>query len=149
MSLMKHAITVIAVALAAVACTPQQVADTLGVDHDTAVAISEWVNAQDCLPGYDADRYIECAIRDSWHRYDVPTSLDGWARIAWCESKLRPEATSPSGSYLGLFQQSHRYWHGRAQAAGYSGDPHNARVNAMVSGWLAETGGLGHWTCRP
>ena len=126
--------------------------DTTGVviPWDDAVAITDYINSQDCLPQYDAEQYVECAIVDSWHAYNIRTSLDGWARIAYCESRLDPHAANPRSSARGLYQNLLRYWPERAAAAGFpGGDIYNARVHAFVSGWLAENHGLGHWVCRP
>jgi len=144
----------VAVLLALTGCTVDEVVDvfaTVGVDldQDTAADIAA-IAARDCLPSFDTDPYIECAIRDSWERYDVPTSLTGWANIAWCESRFDPQAKNPRSSASGIFQQLARYWPARAQAAGYPGGSiWQPRVNAMVSAHLAATSGLQHWVCKP
>ena len=143
-------------ALIATGCTTYEVRtnirDTTGVviPWDTAEAIAHHINTQDCLPQYNADQYVECAIVDSWHAYNIPTTLNGWARIAHCESRLDPNAANPRSSARGLYQNLARYWPERAAAAGYpGGDIYNARIHAFVSAWLAEHHGLGHWVCRP
>lgn len=133
------------------ACTPTEVAEffePLNVELTTAEteAIAEWTVNRDCIPGYDSGVVVECAILDSWLAYDVPVSLETWARIAWCESNHQPEAKNPRSSASGLFQNLARYWDGRAEAAGFpDGDIWNPRVHAFVSAHLAETGGVGHW----
>jgi hypothetical protein len=138
-------------ALFLVACTPEQVMDQFsdaGVDLSLreATVLANFVAEQDCLPGYNSDQYVECAILDSWGAYNIPVSLDIWARIAWCESSLNPDAKNRYSSASGLYQNLATYWDSRAAAAGFpGGDIWNPRVHAFVSGHLAETGGVGHW----
>lgn len=141
-----------AVALTLTACTPQEVHEAyqlVGVDltpHEADV-ISDWLASQDCLPWENLDQYVECAITDSWSRYlrSSGITIETWSRIAWCESKLNPEAVNRSSGAVGLYQHLPRYFPARAAAAGYSNDPLNARVNAMVSAWLYATSGPQHW----
>jgi hypothetical protein len=133
-------------------CTPGQIQDWYAstgteISDEQAKELAVWINEQDCLPNYDSGQYVECAIRDSWHAYDVPVSLDTWAQIAWCESNHQPDAKNPSSSASGLYQNLARYWDGRAEAAGFpGGDIWNARVHAFVSAHLAETSGVDHWS---
>ena len=68
------------------------------------------------------------------------------------ESGGNPNAKSRSGTYRGLFQQSNRYWAGRAESAGWGGaNIYDPEANIAVSAWLVNNGGWGHWTitrCR-
>lgn len=69
--------------------------------------------------------------------------------IAQRESGLYPRATSPSGTYRGLFQQSENYWWGRYQAYGSHlfPDIYNGRTNTVVSIRMAKARGgwKGDW----
>ncbi|MEZ5165688.1 MAG: hypothetical protein R2695_04055 [Acidimicrobiales bacterium] len=140
------------VALLAVACTPAQVAhfaDANGIDLTPAeaAAIAEWTEQQDCLPGYDRDQYLECGLADAWRHYrlDRFVTLDTFARMGWCESRLTADIVSQYG-FLGLLQQHPEYWPARAAAAGWGDDWSNPRINAFVSGWLADrNGGVHDW----
>jgi predicted type IV restriction endonuclease len=65
-----------------------------------------------------------------------------WKAIAMCESSMNPQAVSPSGKYMGLFQFSQESW----QFVGMPGTPLQATVNEQfaaarvlksIQGWKA------------
>jgi hypothetical protein len=98
-----------------------------------------------CQPGNPSA--CEAMIRSVAGRYGVDPSSA--VSVARCESGLNPSASN-GGSYLGLFQQSARYWPGRASAYGYGGaSAFNGRANASVSMGMVRDGGWGAWECRP
>ena len=59
---------------------------------------------------WQVKQLIRCAAR----RWDSPGTPGLAISVARCESKLNPRAFN-SGGYAGLFQQSTRYWPGRAE----------------------------------
>jgi len=143
-----------ALAIAATACTPGQVTEAfanVGVQISATEAsnISEWTEQQDCLPGYNANQYLECGIKDSWSHYSLGRhgiTLGRWAKVAWCESTFMPDVTNRTSGARGLYQHLPRYWQERAEAAGYGDDWGNPRINAYVSAMLAsDAGGLAPW----
>jgi hypothetical protein len=98
-----------------------------------------------CRPGNPSA--CEAMIRSVASRYGVDPSSA--VSVARCESGLNPSASN-GGSYLGLFQQSARYWPGRASAYGYGGaSAYNGRANASVSMGMVRDGGWGPWECSP
>ena len=149
---MAKALAATAVALTLTACTPTEVSDAfqrVGVtitDHEADI-VSKWINEQDCLPWEDQPQYLECGITDSWakHLRHSGITIEQWSRIAWCESRLNPDARNTSSGAAGLFQHLPRYWPARAAASGYPSDVFNPRTNAFVSAWLVETSGVQHW----
>jgi len=65
-----------------------------------------------------------------------------WKAIAMCESTMNPQAVSPSGKYMGLFQFSQESW----TFVGMPGTPLDATVNEQfaaarvlkaIQGWKA------------
>ena len=139
--------------LVASACTQQDVADLttklgLTLTSSQTEAASAFLTAQDCLPNYNADRYVECAIRDAAARYGL--DVDRLARIAWCESGFDPGVKNRRSSALGLFQFLTSTWVWvRDLGAPYAHlDRTNARANAFTAAWLmarSALGGVGHW----
>jgi hypothetical protein len=103
------------------------------------------MEAASCRPGNPSA--CESLVRSVASRYGVdPGSA---VTVARCESGLNPQASN-GGSYLGLFQQSARYWAGRASHYGFGGaSAYNARANASVSMGMVRDGGWGAWECRP
>lgn len=70
--------------------------------------------------------------------WDVPGGADRAMSAAQCESRFQPAAFNPTGcggsGCGGLFQQSLRYWRGRAAEYGYRGSPpSDPRANVVVS----------------
>lgn len=111
--------------------------------------LRRWFNAiaaSSCRPGNPAG--CQSLIMATAPRYGV----SGYAAVsvARCESGLNPSASN-GGRYLGLFQQSATYWPGRAATYGYGGrsafDP-VANVNVSLA-MVRDTGGWGHWQCKP
>lgn len=82
------------------------------------------------------------------HRAAREWGVDGarMVRVARCESGLDPRAQSPSGKFLGLFQQHRDFWPDRARKAGLAGasvfDPW---ANAYVSARMIAVSGWHHW----
>jgi hypothetical protein len=65
-----------------------------------------------------------------------------WKQIAMCESSMNPQAISPTGKYMGLFQFSQASW----EFVGQQGKPHEAnwvtqykaaRDLHKIQGWKA------------
>ena len=87
-------------------------------------------------------RLIHCTVR-RWH---VPGGARKAIYVARRESGLRPHAYN-RGGYKGLYQQSTRYWPGRARQYGF---PHwsafNGRANVIVSIRMVHRGGWGPWS---
>lgn len=78
-------------------------------------------------------------IRENEAINNLPTD---WKNIAMCESTMNPQAVSPSGKYMGLFQFSQESW----QFVGMPGTPLDAtvkeqyaaaRVLKSIQGWNA------------
>ena len=90
-------------------------------------------------------------IRTAFDRQGVGWRGSEAVSVATCESGLRPTALNAGSGASGLFQQLARYWPGRAAAYGFPGaSPFDPWANAMVSaGMVRDTGGWGHWSCRP
>lgn len=89
-------------------------------------------------------RLITCAA-GAWA---VPGGADRAVCIAKRESGLNPAASSPSGTYLGLFQHSATYWPSRYDAWTRAGwnlrrSALNGRTNAVVT--LRMVHGIGRW----
>jgi hypothetical protein len=83
---------------------------------------------------------IKCAAR----RWDSPGTPSKAVEVARCESHLNPAAYN-SGGYGGLFQQSTRYWPGRAERWGQPDrSVFNGRANIIVSIRMAHA--LGSWS---
>lgn len=99
----------------------------------------------------DEPEMVRWLIRAAW-----PDRLEEDAiRVAECESGFNPRAANMTGTdltmnggSLGLFQQGRWFWASRAEQAGIPGadvfDPYH---NAVVSAWLQQVGGWGHWSC--
>jgi soluble lytic murein transglycosylase-like protein len=78
--------------------------------------------------------------------------LDGarMLRVAWCESKLNPGATSRYG-HRGVYQFDGATWRERAPLAGFSPDfaeAYDARENVEVAAATFAAGQWWRWTCR-
>ena len=85
---------------------------------------------------------ILCAAR----RWDSPGTPGQAISVARCESNLNPHAFN-SGGYAGLFQQSTRYWPGRAAAYGFRGwSAFNARANIIVTMRMVKQYGWDPWS---
>ena len=72
----------------------------------------------------------------------APILPSDWKQIAMCESSMNPQAISPSGKYMGLFQFSQASW----EFVGQQGKPHEAtwqtqyaaaRALQAIQGWKA------------
>jgi len=88
-------------------------------------------------------RLVRCSAR-RWHVRGGPPQA---VRVARCESHFRPRAYNPSG-YAGVFQQSTRYWRGRARTYGFPRwSVYNGRANVIVSIRMAHRYGWGGWSC--
>lgn len=87
--------------------------------------------------------HIKQLIRCAARRWNSPGSPLTALEVARCESHLRPAAYNSNG-YAGLFQQSTRYWSGRADRWGQPDrSVFNARANVIVSIRMARA--LGSW----
>jgi hypothetical protein len=90
---------------------------------------------------YQTGRMIKCYARV----FDAPGTPSFALCIARRESGLDPRATSPGGSYRGLFQQANRYWSYRYDLWGRPhhlfNDIYNGRTNAVVSMKMAKSAG--------
>ena len=77
---------------------------------------------------------------------------DQAVRVAQCESRLDPQAVSPTNDH-GVFQLNAPSWARRfEQVTGqpWNPDVYHAEANARFARWLVEeTGGWSHWACRP
>ena len=72
----------------------------------------------------------------------APILTSEWKQIAMCESSMNPQAISPSGKYMGLFQFSQASW----EFVGQQGKPHEATWQTQykaardlhkIQGWKA------------
>jgi soluble lytic murein transglycosylase-like protein len=87
-------------------------------------------------------RLIRCSVR-RWH---VPGGAHKAIVVARRESRFHPRAYNPAG-YKGLYQQSVRYWRGRARRYGFPGwSAFNGRANVIVSIRMVHRGGWGPWS---
>ena len=92
---------------------------------------------------WQVKQLIKCAA----HRWHVPGGRAKALSVANCESHFNPKAYNPSG-YAGVFQQSTRYWPGRARTYGFpEWSVRNGRANVMVSIRIAHRGGWRAWGC--
>jgi len=90
---------------------------------------------------------IWCAA--NWFNVSLPTALE----VAECESGFNAEAVSPTGTYLGVYQQSRFYWRERFQSYIPNGwfpnletaSAFNPRANILVSLIMAKTT-WSHWS---
>ncbi|HEX9376964.1 MAG TPA: hypothetical protein VGB19_12090 [Actinomycetota bacterium] len=85
-------------------------------------------------PDSPLSRLIVCEA-EVW---DVPGGAAKALAVARCESSMRTAAFNPSGcggtGCTGLYQQSLRYWRGRAASYGFAGTPPtDAMANVVVS----------------
>lgn len=90
-------------------------------------------------------------IRAAVRRWPVEGGASKALSVAKCESGL-DERASNGGAYLGVFQQSARYWPGRQNAYDsarwHLGErAFNARANVIVSIRMAHSSGWGDWSC--
>lgn len=96
---------------------------------------------------HDWDRgpwHVKQLIRCAADRWDSPGGGAKAIEVARCESGLRPRAYNPNG-YAGLFQQSTRYWPGRADSFGMPDrSVFNGRANIIVSVRMARS--MGSWS---
>ncbi len=85
--------------------------------------------------------HIKQLIKCAAERWDSPGTPEQAVAVARCESNLRVQAYS-SGGYAGLFQQSTRYWPGRAARWGQPDrSVFNGRANIIVSIRMAASAG--------
>ncbi|HZD80542.1 MAG TPA: hypothetical protein VE646_10960 [Actinomycetota bacterium] len=88
-------------------------------------------------------KLIRCAAR----HWRVPGGPDKAVSVARCESRLDPSAYN-AGGFAGVFQQSTRYWRGRARTYGFPAHSvFNGRANVIVSVRMAHRYGWGPWGC--
>lgn len=146
----KKLIAPILILLSFTACTPAEVDqwfdDVIGHDisKEEAIDIANWINSQDCLPGYDREQYTECAIKDMAERFGLPVS--SFASLSWCESRITVDAENPHSSASGLFQFLDSTWNYTASQTGHW-DVYNARQHAFNAAWLWVNHGRGQWSC--
>ena len=85
--------------------------------------------------------HVKQLIRCAANRWDSPGGGAKAIDVARCESGLSPRAYNANG-YAGLFQQSTRYWPGRADAWGMPDrSVFNGRANIIVSVRMARSMG--------
>ena len=158
---MRYFLTFIAIiTLFATACTPEEIQDywdKVGDGTELEPEVLDFLveeSNRDCLPGYDSDIYVECAIRDAWERFSVDQkmSLERWAALAWCESRHDPEAQNRRSTASGLYQFLDSTWVGVMEQSnlGYGTsrqDQYHARQNAMAAAWYMMAAGPSRWVC--
>lgn len=117
-----------------------------------AIALSFAVPSGAALAGARVNRcdtgrpahIVRCIART----FNAPGTPRYAVSIARCESGLTPRATSPDGSYRGLFQQSVRYWDGRyahyARRFDVRASIYEPVTNALVSVRMARAVGTWH-----
>lgn len=107
-------------------------------DHSRVKACMEWAWDRG---DYQRSRMIKCYARV----FDAPGTPGFALCIARRESGLDPRATSPSGTYRGLFQHSNNYWSSRYNTWGRPLDLfssiYNGRTNTIVSIRMAKSRG--------
>lgn len=81
----------------------------------------------------------------------TPAQVGEALEVAACESGFNPDAVSPSGGHVGVFQLSTRYHRERAARLGFTWEQvaHDARANATVAADLWAEQGWRPWSCRP
>lgn len=88
---------------------------------------------------------VELLVRLRW----MGTGQENRAvRVAYCESRLRTGAVSPSGGHLGIFQLSTRYHAWRFEAMGFPVAFQSAWPNINAAFHLWQEQGWGPWQCR-
>ena len=102
--------------------------------------------AEDETARSHARRLIRCAAA----RWEVPGGAATAICIAEAESHLDPEATSPDGTYVGLYQHSAEAWPERYEEWTRPGwrldeSPLSARTNAIVTLRMVNEDGWGAW----
>ncbi len=91
---------------------------------------------------HEVKHLIRCAAR-RWHVNGGPGKAISVAR---CESGFDPSAYGTGNA--GVFQQSTRYWPGRAKEYGFPGSSaYNGRANIIVSIRMAHRDGWSAWSC--
>jgi soluble lytic murein transglycosylase-like protein len=91
---------------------------------------------------------VPSMIADAARRWGVDASR--LLRVAWCESKYNPLATSRYG-HRGVFQFDNATWRERAPLAGLSADfgvAYDARANIEVAASTFAAGQWWRWSCR-
>ena len=69
-------------------------------------------------------------------------------KVAWCESRWTPWATS-RGGHRGLFQFADGTWATFSRRAGRAGaSPYDPYAAADVAAWAFRNGYATHWACR-
>jgi len=89
-----------------------------------------------------------CTVEEQirWAFRHHPTAVQDQAvRVAWCESRFVPDARSPSGEHVGIFQMSLRY-HGWRPGMDAWWEP---VANAVAAEHLYREQGWRPWSCRP
>jgi hypothetical protein len=144
--------------LLSTACTPAQIrlwGDHLGapVTQPEAEYLSGAWASRDCLPAYSASTEVECAITDAHHRLGVGRvmSVDRFAALAYCESKLNPNAQNSRSTASGLFQFLDSTAASVFPKVGYGAtraDQYHPVKNAQAAAWLMVNVGPSQWVCR-
>jgi hypothetical protein len=93
--------------------------------------------------------WLDAAPRPAVTRPAVATPATGdfWYRLAWCESRMRQDATSSTGKYLSYFQWSRTTW-AAAKDAGDPSDPRQVSYQRQVviaQRWAARTNPWTQW----
>lgn len=115
--------------------------------------------AAEHLPGPCALERAEGEGPRRWARRLIRCATDEWpvvggAKQAICiartESGLNPKATSPDGTYVGLFQHAADAWPDRyrewtKRRWQLDDRPRNARTNTIVTIRMVNANGWGHW----
>jgi soluble lytic murein transglycosylase-like protein len=91
---------------------------------------------------------VPTTITDAARRYGVDPQR--MLRVAWCESKYQPGATS-RGGHRGIFQFDGPTWRERAPLVNVSPDfaaAYDPRANAEVAAATMAAGQWWRWACR-
>jgi hypothetical protein len=89
---------------------------------------------------------------EGWIAAFWPDNYQEARSVAWCESRLDPNAVSPGGANHGTFQINvvHRASFEQVMGQPFNPGIYDPAANAMFARWLYDqSGGWGPWSCRP
>ena len=84
-----------------------------------------------------------------WISHYFPEQYDKAANVAWCESRMQPDAVSPGGGNHGLFQINnvHADSFERVTGVPWETGRYHPGINTRFARWLYDQQGWGPWTC--
>lgn len=93
---------------------------------------------------------LSACSSEGWIAAYFPNDYSEARQVAFCESRLDPDAVSPGGGNHGLFQINNVH---RQSFTEVTGQPwsqvYHPAYNAWFAKWLYDQSGWRPWTCRP